>query len=90
MVHLLGQDYIVRPSFSALVAAEAETGSLFALAEQAVAGGLSLQASEALLWHCLAPCFEDRASFRDALTQAGLAAVMPAVRMILMQILAGR
>lgn len=89
-VVLLGTSYVVRPSFAALVAAEAEVGPLFQLAETAVAGALSVQACEALLWHCLAPAPMERAAFREALLAAGLASLMPAVRVILVQILAGR
>lgn len=87
---LNGRTIKVRPSFAALVVAEAETGPLFALAEQAVAGALSLTHCEALLWHCSDHGFEARALFQEAIIEAGLVALMPGVRMILMQILAGR
>jgi hypothetical protein len=72
------------------MAAEKEIGSIFSVAELAVEGALSLQNCEALLWHCLSPAQNDRDAFRQSLLEAGLAALMPAVRMILMQILAGR
>uniref|UniRef100_UPI0018E518AF GTA-gp10 family protein n=1 Tax=Blastomonas sp. UPD001 TaxID=2217673 RepID=UPI0018E518AF len=39
---LAGQDVLLRPSFSALVAAEQEIGPLFDLVERAAAGRLGL------------------------------------------------
>ena len=50
-----GETLRLRPSFAALVAAEAELGPLFALVERAAAGGLTLAEMAALFWHCLAP-----------------------------------
>jgi hypothetical protein len=83
---------VLRPSFAALVAAEAELGPLFALVERAAAGGLTLAEMVALLWHCLAapPPGLTRADFGDAVVAGGLAAATPALRMLLGQILAGR
>ncbi len=82
----------LRPSFAALVAAEAELGPLFALVERAAAGGLMLGEMAALLWHCIveAPPGLSREAFCEALVAAGLAAVTPALRVLLGQVLAGR
>lgn len=90
-IEMAGMSCIVRPSFAALVAAEAETGSLLALAERAGAGAIALGEIEALLWHCLAraPDGMDRAGFGEALLAGGVGAVMPALRTIFRQILAG-
>ena len=41
MLALAGQDVLLRPSFSALVAAEQEIGPLFDLVERAAAGRLA-------------------------------------------------
>src|SRR3546814_14729274 len=49
-----GRAHVLRPSFAALVAAEAELGPLFALVERAADGGLTLSELAALFWHCLA------------------------------------
>ena len=49
-----GRDYVLRPTFTALVAAEEELGSLFALVERAGEGRLRLAEVAALFWHCLA------------------------------------
>ena len=89
---LAGVTLRLRPSFSALVAAEAELGPLFALVERAAAGGLSLAEMAGLLWHCRidAPEVLTRAVFSDALVSAGLAAATPALRVLLGQVLAGR
>ena len=48
-----GETLVLRPSFAALVAAEAELGPLFALVERAADGKLSLAEMVALFWHCL-------------------------------------
>jgi hypothetical protein len=81
---------MLRPSFEALVAAEAEVGPLFALVERAAAGGLTLAEMAALFWHCLGDGQEDRAGFGEALVAGGLAEATPALRALLEQILAGR
>lgn len=87
---LLGDEQLVlRPSFAALVAAEAELGPLFALCERAAAGQLTLAEMAGLFWHCLAEPME-RAAFAEALVAGGLANAAPALRVLLGQILAGR
>jgi hypothetical protein len=84
--------YALRPTFTALVAAEAELGPLFALVERAAAGELSLSETAALLWHCVegGEGREGREDFAEALAAAGLVAVTPALRAVLGQILHGR
>jgi len=86
-----GCELRVRPSFAALVAAEGEVGPLLALAERAAQGHLALGEMEALLWHCCAERPEGlaRARIGEALVAQGIGAAMPAVRMILRQILLG-
>ena len=49
-----GRAHVLRPSFAALVAAEEELGSLFALVERAGEGRLLLSEMATLFWHCLA------------------------------------
>lgn len=86
-----GDVLVVRPSFAALVAAEAELGPLFALVERAAAGELALSEMAALFWHCLAarPEGMTRAAFGEALVQGGVAQAMPVLRTVLRQVLAG-
>ncbi len=90
---LLGDQALrLRPTFTALVAAEAELGPLFALVERAAAGGLTLAELAGLFWHCLdgAPAGLERGAFSERLVAQGLAAVTPVLRVLLGQILAGR
>jgi hypothetical protein len=83
---------VFRPTFSALVAAEAEIGPLFAAVERAAAGKINLGDMVALLWHCLAPDSPPltRESFAEAIVNAGLSAVTPVLKTLLTQILAGK
>lgn len=87
-----GETLVLRPSFAALVAAEAELGPLFALVERAADGKLSLAEMVALFWHCLRDPPEglDRIALGEAVAALGLAAVTPVLRVLLGQILAGR
>ncbi len=81
----------LRPCFTALVAAEEEIGSLFALVERAAAGQLKLSEMTALFWHCLADQeAAARADFSEAVAACGLAAATPALKILLGQILSGR
>jgi len=86
-----GETLTLRPSFAALVAAEAEVGPLFELVERAADGKLSLADLVALFWHCLT---DREAVSREALGEAviavGLARVTPVLKAILQQILAGK
>jgi hypothetical protein len=81
-----------RPSFQALVAAEAELGPLFALVERAAAGKLGFGELVALFWHCLREVPEEvtREVLGEALAALGLARLTPVLRVLLGQILAGR
>jgi Phage tail tube protein, GTA-gp10 len=87
-----GEVYRLRPTFAALVAAETELGPLFALAERAADGGLALAEVAALLWHCIEgrPEGVTRDAVGEAVVGAGLVAVTPVLRRVLMQILQGR
>lgn len=92
VVSLGERSCVLRPSFAALVAAESEIGPLFALVERAAAGQLSLGETTALFWHTRAApdAWSDRAVFSENLAAAGLAALTPALRVLLQQILQGR
>ncbi|MFM5906086.1 MAG: gene transfer agent family protein [Novosphingobium sp.] len=86
-----GKAHVLRPSFSALVAAEEELGPLFALVERAGAGQLRLAEMAALFWHCLAS--RDgltRDDVGEAVLQAGLAGCARPLRALLAQILQGQ
>lgn len=87
-----GEAFTLRPSFAALVAAEAELGPLFALVERAVEGKLTLAEMAGLFWHCLAeaPAGLTREALGEAIVRAGLAAVTPVLKGVLRQILGGR
>lgn len=89
---LAGVTHRLRPTFAALVAAEAELGPLLALVERAGAGALTLAEMVALFWHCLDRPGDDlaREAFADAVIAAGIATVTPALRTLLRQILAGQ
>ena len=86
-----GHEHVLRPTFAALVAAEEELGSLFALVERAGDGRLQLAELAALFWHCLV----DRGALTreqvgEAVAAQGLAASAGPLRALLRQILQGR
>jgi hypothetical protein len=85
-----GVAHVVRPSFAALVAAEAELGPLLALVDRAAEGRMTLAEMSALIWHCLAgqPGIS-REAVGEALVAQGVGAALPAVRTILRQLLGG-
>jgi hypothetical protein len=87
-----GASLLLRPSFAALVAAEAELGPLFALVERAAEGRLGLGEMASLFFHCAAdrPEAVTRERIGQAIAEAGLAGVTPALRLLLTQILQGR
>lgn len=91
-VRVAGEMLVLRPSFAALVAAEGELGPLFALVERAAEGRLGLGELVALFWHCLCAPPEGltREAFGEAVAAQGLSAAMPALKVLLGQILAGR
>ncbi len=84
--------HVLRPSFAALVAAEGELGPLFALVERAADGRLGLGELATLFWHCVhdRPAGLTREDVGEAVVAQGLAAVTPALRVLLGQILSGR
>jgi Phage tail tube protein, GTA-gp10 len=85
-----GAELLLRPSFAALVAAEGELGSLFALVERAAAGRLMLGEIVALFWHCLEGREAvSREQLGEAVVAAGLSGVTPALKSLLRQILSG-
>ena len=89
---VLGGDVLaLRPSFGALVAAEAELGPLFDLVERAADGKLSLGDMAALFWHCLVDRERmDREALGEAMLVVGLARLTPVLKTLLQQILAGK
>lgn len=86
-----GETLVLRPTFSALVAAEQELGPLFALVERASEGKLSLQEIAALFDHLSAgrPSAITRERIGDAVVEIGLAGISPTLRLLLGQILQG-
>lgn len=88
----IGGDVLaLRPSFGALVAAEAELGPLFDLVERAADGKLSLGDMAALFWHCLVDRERmDREALGEAMLVVGLARLTPVLKTLLQQILAGK
>jgi hypothetical protein len=87
-----GERLTLRPSFSALLAAEEELGSLFAVVERAADGGLRLGEIVGLFWHCLTerPEALTRERLGEAVAAQGLAAATPVLKVLLTQILQGR
>ena len=87
-----GQRLTLRPSFSALIAAEEELGSLFELVERAAEGRLKLGEIAALFWHCVAARPEGltRERLGEAVAEQGLAKATPVLKVLLTQILQGR
>ena len=85
-----GVPRLLRPTFTALVAAEEELGALFALVERAGAGELRLAEMAALFWHCLADREQiAREQVGEAIADQGLAACTKPLRVLLEQILKG-
>ena len=86
-----GRRRLLRPSFAALVAAEEELGSLFALVERAGDGRLRLSEMATLFWHCLDDCQEvTRDEVGEAVLALGLAGSAAPLRTLLGEILRGR
>ena len=86
-----GEPHVLRPTFTALVAAEDELGPLFALVERASAGQLRLGEMATLFWHCLAhPGVLSRQNVGEAVAAQGLAASATPLRALLVQILQGQ
>lgn len=91
-IRVAGEMLVLRPSFAALVAAEAELGPLFALVERAAEGKLSLAEMVGLFWHCRheAPDGLTREALGEAVVAGGVAAATPALKTLLRQVLAGQ
>lgn len=87
-----GAELVLRPTFTALVAAEGELGPLFALVERAADGRLTLAEMVALFWHCLSdpPVELTREAVGEAMVAQGLSAMTPVLRVLLGQVLSGR
>ena len=82
----------LRPSFTALVAAEQELGSLFALVERTAEGRITLQEMVALFWHCLVQPEGgvSRERLGEAVAEIGLVNATPVLKALIAQILKGR
>lgn len=91
-VRVAGEMLVLRPSFAALVAAEAEIGPLFAMVERAAEGRLALGEMVALFWHCRCdwPAGLTREALGEAVAAGGLTAALPALKVLIGQIVAGR
>lgn len=91
-LHVGGETLVLRPSFEALVAAEGELGSLFALVERAAEGRLMLSELTTLFWHCVRerPDGLSRERLGAAVAELGLARTAPVLKLLLTQILQGR
>ena len=87
-----GEVLVLRPSFSALVAAEEELGSLFALVERASEGRLALGEIAALFDHLSAgrPPAITRERLGEAVVEKGLVGISPILKLVLGQILKGQ
>ena len=89
-LEIAGRDCRLRPTFTALVAAEEELGPLFALVERAGEGRLRLTEMAALFWHCLdEPGDLTREDVGAAVIRHGMAASARPLRVLLGQILQG-
>lgn len=91
-ITVAGEMLLLRPTFSALAAAEEELGSLFSLVERAADGCLTLSEIAALFDHLAVerPNSINRAMIGEAVVELGLAKVAPILRLVLGQILKGR
>lgn len=90
-IELGGKYFVLRPSFEALVAAEEELGSLFAMLDRAAQGSLKIAEIAGLLWHCLPP--QDRPpreAIGNAVLAIGMVEAAKPLRAVFMQVLKGR
>lgn len=87
-----GTSVTLRPSFAALVKAEAELGPLFGLIERAAQGGLTLGEIVGLFWHCIHELPESltRETLGEAVVEAGIAKATPLLKGLIGQILKGQ
>lgn len=85
-----GQLFTLRPSFEALVQAEEELGSLFAMVERASDGALTVAEMASLIWHCLPTVSRpNRDNIGTQLLAIGLIEAAKPVRIIFSQVLKG-
>jgi hypothetical protein len=91
-LHVGGEVLVLRPTFSALVAAEQELGPLFGLVERASEGKIALGEIAALFDHLSAsrPAAITRERIGEAVVEKGLAGISPTLKLVLEQILQGR
>lgn len=78
-----GQALVLRPSFSALVAVEAEVGSLFRLLDRAAVGDVRLADMGALFRHCAGVSDDERPGFEAALAVEGPSILLEPYRALL-------
>lgn len=90
-LRVAGEVLVLRPTFAALVAAEAELGPLFALVERAAAGEMRLSEMAALFWHCIDARPEEltREAVGEAVVAMGLAKASPVLKCVIGQVLMG-
>ena len=89
----IGEEQLVlRPTFAALSAAEAELGSLFALVTRGAEGQLLFTEITTLFWHVLRdrPAHVTRPVFDEAMAELGLVRLTPVLKILLRQILQGQ
>ncbi len=82
-LHLPDGTLLLRPTFAALVAAEAEVGSLFLLLERAGKGDVRLGEMAAMFWHCLAEVPPERRTFEARLNAVAPVTLLNAYRGLL-------
>lgn len=89
-IEIEGGQHVLRPSFAALVSAEEEFGSLFAMVERASEGELTISEITGLLWHCMpTDARPDRAVLGEAVLALGIVDAAKPVRTIFSQVLKG-
>lgn len=88
-LRLGGRETVLRPTFGALVSAEAEVGSLFQLMDRAGAGEVQFSDMAALMWHCRTSEQEDRETFEQHLLAEGLLRLMGPYRELLLAVFDG-
>ena len=90
-IHVAGREILLRPTFDALVRAEEELGSLFALVERAGEGRLRVGEIAALFWFCSGQApLVTREEVGEAVVAMGLAEAAKPLKTLLGQILRGR
>ena len=89
-VHIAGRELTLRPTFDALVRAEEELDSLFALVERAGEGRLRLSEIATLFWFCAPAGTVSREEMGEAVLAMGIAKAATPLKLLLGQILRGR